>query len=54
MAMTAPRGTVVLGIDEDTAAVGEGGTFRVIGRASVEVWRGRDRRRYRDGESFTV
>jgi cyanophycinase len=54
MVMTAPRGTVVLGIDEDTAAVGEGGAFRVIGRASVEVWRGRDRRRYRDGESFTV
>lgn len=54
MAMTAPRGTVVLGIDEETAAVGQGGTFRVIGRASVEVWRGRDRRRYRDGESFTV
>jgi cyanophycinase-like exopeptidase len=54
MAMTAPKGTVVLGIDEETAAVGDGATFRVAGRATVEVWRGRDRRRYRDGETFSV
>ncbi len=54
IALTAPHGTVVLGIDEDTAAVGSAGSFRVSGRATVTVWRGRKRHRYRDGESFEV
>ena len=51
-AMGAPHGTVVLGIDEDTAAVGRDGSFTVEGRSSVTVWRGRERQRYRAGEAF--
>lgn len=53
-AIGAPRGTLVLGIDEDTAAVGRDGSFTVEGRSTVTVWRGRDRKRYRAGDSFRV
>jgi len=42
-----------VGIDERTAILGDGRTWTVHGRASVEV-RGRIRRAYRDGESFTL
>jgi cyanophycinase len=54
MALQAPRGTVVLGIDEDTAAVGRDGSWQVHGRARVTVWRGRHRDRYRRGDVFQV
>ena len=53
-AMGAPHGTLVLGIDEDTAAVGRDGSFTVEGRSSVTVWHGRDRKHYRAGEAFRV
>ena len=54
MALQAPRGVTVLGIDEDTAVVGSDGTWLVHGRARVTVWRGRHRERYRDGDTFRL
>jgi cyanophycinase len=52
IALQAPRGSVVLGIDEDTAVVGRDGAWQVHGRARVTVWRGRRRERFRAGEVF--
>ena len=40
----------LLGIDRDTALVGENGTWRVCGRGRVSLVRGLRARRYRDGE----
>jgi cyanophycinase len=54
IALQAPRGSVVLGIDEDTGVVGRDGAFQVHGAARVTVWRGRRRERYRAGEVFRV
>jgi cyanophycinase len=54
IAFQAPRGTVVLGIDEGTAAVGRDGTWQVHGRSRVTVWRGRRRDRYRAGDVFRL
>jgi cyanophycinase len=50
MALQAPRGTLVLGIDEDTALIGGDGAWQVQGRARVTVWRGRSRERLRAGD----
>ncbi len=47
IAFQAPRGSVVLGIDEGTAVVGRDGSWQVHGRSRVTVWRGRHRDRYR-------
>ncbi len=52
--LVAPRGTVVLGIDEETAAVGRDGTWQVHGRGRVTVWRGRARTRHRPGDAFRL
>lgn len=52
--LQAPRGGVVLGIDEETAAVGRDGSWQVHGRARVTVWRGRHRERFRDGDVFRL
>jgi cyanophycinase len=54
IALQAPRGSVVLGIDEGTAVVGRDGTWQVHGSARVTVWRGRHRERYRAGEVFRI
>jgi len=54
IALQAPRGSVVLGIDEGTAVVGRNGTWQVHGAARVTVWRGRHRERYRAGEVFRL
>ena len=54
MALQAPRGSSVLGIDESTAVVGRDGSFQVHGRGRVTIWRGRHRERYRAGEVFRV
>jgi len=54
LALQAPRGSVVLGIDEGTAIVGRDGSWQVHGAARVTVWRGRHRERYRRGEVFRV
>jgi cyanophycinase len=50
MAFQAPRGTIVLGIDDDTALVGRDGSWQVQGTGRVTVWRGRRRERLRAGE----
>ena len=52
IALQAPRGSVVLGIDEETAVVGRDGAWQVHGRSRVTVWRGRHRERYRAGDTF--
>lgn len=54
IAFQAPRGSVVLGIDEGTAAVGRDGAWQVHGRSRVTVWRRRRRDRYREGEAFRI
>jgi cyanophycinase len=54
IALQAPRGSLVLGIDEETALVGRDGAWEVHGRARVTVWRGHHRDRYREGESFRI
>ena len=50
--LQAPRGSVVLGIDEETAVVGRDGSWQVHGRSRVTVWHGRRRERYRAGDTF--
>jgi cyanophycinase len=52
IALQAPRGTLVLGIDEETAVVGQDGAWQVHGRSRVTIWRGRHRDRYRAGDTF--
>lgn len=54
IAFQAPRGSVVLGIDEDTAVVGRDGGWQVHGASRVTVWRGRRRERFRAGEVFRI
>jgi cyanophycinase len=54
MALQAPRGSTVVGIDEETAIVGRDGSWQVHGRARVTVWRGRHRERFRAGEAFRL
>ncbi len=54
VAFQAPRGSVMLGIDEGTAAVGRDGVWQVHGSSRVTVWRGRRRDRYRAGETFRI
>ncbi len=54
IALQAPRGSAVLGIDEETALVGRDGAWQVHGRSRVTVWRGRRRERYRAGDTFRL
>jgi cyanophycinase len=54
IALQAPRGGAVLGIDERTAVLGRDGAWQVRGLGRVTVWRGRHRERFRDGESFRL
>ena len=54
IALQSPRGSVVLGIDEETGIVGNDGSWHVRGRSRVTVWRGRHRERYRAGDSFRI
>jgi cyanophycinase len=54
IAFQAPRGSVVLGIDEETAVVGRDGSWQVHGAARVTVWRGRHRERFRAGDTFRI
>ena len=48
----APRGIIVLGIDEGTAAIRFEAEWQVRGSGRVTVWRGRARDRHRAGDSF--
>jgi cyanophycinase-like exopeptidase len=54
LALQAPRGSAVLGIDEETAVIGRDGTWQVHGAARVTVWRGRRRERHRAGDVFRL
>lgn len=54
IALQAPRESVVLGIDEETAVIGRDGSWQVDGASRVTVWRGRHRERYRAGETFRL
>lgn len=54
LALQAPNGAAVLGIDTGTAVVGRDGAWQVHGAARVTVWRGRHRRRYRHGDVFRI
>ena len=54
LVLLAPRGTCVVGVDEETAAVGRDGAWQVWGRGRVTVWHGRARTRYREGEGFRL
>lgn len=54
MALQAPRGVAILGIDEDTAIVGRDGVWQVHGRARVTVWHGRHREHFRRGDAFRL
>ena len=54
LALQAPRGTAVLGIDEGAAIVGRDGSWQVHGHARVTIWRGRRRERLRAGDVFRV
>jgi cyanophycinase-like exopeptidase len=54
VALQAPRGVAILGIDVDTALVGRDGAWQVHGRARVTIWRGRHRTRLRAGEVFRL
>jgi cyanophycinase len=54
LAMRAPRGVPVLGIDREAAVVGRNGSWQVHGRARVTVWRGRRRVRHRSGDAFRL
>jgi cyanophycinase-like exopeptidase len=52
--LQAPRRLVVLGIDDDTAAIGRNGVWQVHGAGRVTVWRGRHRERFRSGDAFRL
>lgn len=54
VALQAPRGIVVLGIDEDTGVIGRNGAWQVHGAGRVTVWRGRHRERFRRGDAFRI
>lgn len=50
--LQAPRELTTIGIDEETAIVGNDGAWQVQGRGRATVWSGRSRERYRAGEAF--
>jgi cyanophycinase-like exopeptidase len=52
--LQAPRDVVTVGIDEETAIVGNDGAWQVQGRGRATVWHGRTRERYRAGEAFRL
>lgn len=54
IALQAPRGSGVLGIDEQTAVVGRDGAWQVHGPGRVTLWRARRRERYRAGDVFRI
>lgn len=54
IALQAPRGSVVVGVDEETAVIGRDGSWQVHGSSRVTVWRGRHREHFRAGETFRI
>jgi cyanophycinase len=53
LTLAAPDGALVVGIDENTAAVGRDGAWHVQGHGRVTVWRGRRHERHRAGSSVS-
>jgi cyanophycinase len=51
LVLAAPAGSIVVGIDEETAVVGRDGTWQVQGRGRVTVWRGTRRERHPAGSA---
>jgi cyanophycinase len=49
-----PEGATFVGIDEETAIVGDGRAWSVLGRQAVHVRRGGDWERYEQGGSFEL
>ena len=54
LVLQAPRGMPILGIDEETAVIGQDGAWQVQGRGRVTVWHGRNRERFRRGDVFRL
>ena len=54
LTLTAPKGALVVGIDENTALVGRDGTWKVEGAGRVTVWRGRRRERHASGATVSI
>jgi cyanophycinase len=54
LALAAPDGALVVGIDEETALVGRDGQWQVQGRGRVTVWRGRRRERHLAGSAVSL
>jgi cyanophycinase len=54
LVLVAPAGTLVLGIDEETALVGIDGRWTVHGPGRVTVWSGSHRSRHTDGERIDL
>jgi cyanophycinase len=54
LVLQAPRGSAVIGVDEETAVVGRGGSWQVHGRGRVTLWHGRRRERFRAGDVFRL
>jgi cyanophycinase len=54
VALQVPKGSVVLGIDEETGVVGRNGAWQVHGAGRVTVWHGRHRERFRKGDAFRL
>jgi cyanophycinase len=52
LALSAPAGALVVGIDEETALIGRDGTWQVHGRGRVTIWRGSRRERHREGSAL--
>ncbi len=54
LALAAPKGAVLVGIDENTAMVGRDGTWQVQGRGRVTIWHGTRRERHRAGSTVVL
>jgi cyanophycinase len=54
VALQAPRGVAMLGIDEETGVIGRNGAWQVLGAGRVTVWHGRHRERFRRGDAFRI
>lgn len=54
LVLAAPAGTVVVGIDENTAVVGRDGSWQVQGHGRVALWHGRRRKRYTAGSLVSI
>jgi cyanophycinase len=54
LVLAAPKGAIVVGIDEDTAIVGRDRAWQVQGRGRATIWRGLRRERHRADSAFSL